>query len=435
MRSCGSRSWLSPLRRLCTCARESAVAERRVGRGVRRRAVGALGHAPEVNRRDGTLAKTWPALYRYRRDACSRRHGGEGSRVFIRRSAVWLVALEFLAALSPLAVLANDAPTVNISGPRYVPVSSVSPRTYIATDFDNDSTSMARTLACGSQSPVASGDWFISGQEWFSCSFGTPGMYHVGVHAQDSDGARSAAFVDVVATTRVRSVADGNLVATGHTAERPFGGALAFVDLNGDGKAELATGIARPMAQPQSSGVRSVHVLFGRTAGGAVDDSDYTGTTGFLISGTADELDFGTSIANAGDINGDGYQDIIINSPAEENQSVARAYVVFGRSNISSLTPATMTASQGFRISAPGLGFDIEVAGGADINGDGYSDVVVGTPGASLGMSGAPGAAFVVYGKAHPSNVDLSTSPSAYGAELAGSTYNAGVGQSWRLAM
>ena len=355
------------------------------------------------------------------------------ARLATRRALSALVATSLLTALSASPVAANEPPTVSVRGPAFVPVSSASPRLFVGGAFDHDSDSFTHNFECGPEPPVASGPWQIRGQEWFTCSMSSSGTHLVAVRAQDSDGGQSAAVKEIVATTRVRSVADAHLVTIGHNEERPFGGTLAFVDLNGDGKSDLATGVAEPRGSPQSSGVRDVHVLFGRTAGGTVHDDEYTGTTGFQISGTVDEHFFGTSLANAGDVNGDGRRDIIIGSPTSDGVTESRAYVVFGRSNISSLTPATMTASQGFRISAPGLGCCIEVAGGGDINGDGFYDVVVGTPSGSLGQTGSPGAAHVVYGKANPTNVDLSATPSTYGARLAGSTHNARVGQSVAL--
>jgi hypothetical protein len=334
-----------------------------------------------------------------------------------------IVLLVVASALSPAAVTANEPPYARVAGPTYVPASSVSPRIFDAQAFDLDSASSTPSFACGSQPSVDSGPGLINGHFWFRCSFAGQGTQLVGVRVQDTEGATSSALMEVVATTRVRSVADGRVVATGHTADRSFGGSIALVDLNGDGKSEMASGVGRPRSSPQETGVRDVHVLFGRSAGGGVDDSQYTGATGFRISGTADELRFGISIAGAGDMNHDGYRDLVIASPSSGSGTDGRAYVVLGRANISSLTPATMTASQGFRITAPGAGANINVAGGGDVNGDGYSDVVVGTAAAT----------YVVLGKSKPVNVNLGDNPSTFGARLTGSTANQNVGQALAL--
>ena len=344
----------------------------------------------------------------------------------------------FLGALVPSSVAANEPPEVSVSGPSFVPVSSASPRLFLGGSFDHDSPSYTRTLECGSEPPVAFGDWYINGREWFECSMDNAGTHVVGIRAQDSDGNEAAALMEVVATTHIRSIADASVVSVGRTEGRPFGGSLAFVDLNGDGKAELASGVAEPIGQPTQDGTRMVHVLWGRTSGGTFDDQDYAGATGFVLSGTAEEHYFGTSIANAGDVNGDGRQDLIIASSRSGEADEARAYVVYGKPGLTSFTPATMTASQGFRISAPNLGWRLVVAGGGDVNGDGKADLVVGIPYAPV-ASGPDtevnrGAAFVIFGKGSRTNVDLDAhDPSTYGLYLPGGPGTSQVGETVAL--
>lgn len=95
----------------------------------------------------------------------------------------------------------------------------------------------------------------------------------------------------------------------------------------------------------------------------------------------------GWSVANAGDINGDGYSDAVVGAPDAEG--TGEAYVYYGSAAGLSATPA-VTLSGTF----PGDAFGTSVATAGDVDGDGYADVVVGAPLAG----GGAGQAFVYLG-------------------------------------
>src|SRR5207253_1846649 len=84
-------------------------------------------------------------------------------------------------------------------------------------------------------------------------------------------------------------------------------------DVNGDGFADLIVGIRT--ADPRSSTyVGASYVVFGKASGFAasIDLSSLDGSTGFKVSGVAGD-DYGQwSVASAGDVNGDGFADLII---------------------------------------------------------------------------------------------------------------------------
>jgi hypothetical protein len=110
----------------------------------------------------------------------------------------------------------------------------------------------------------------------------------------------------------------------------------------------------------------------------------------------------GSSISFAGDINGDGYEDFIVGAKSA-NSNAGAAYVVYGNANGigASLTDGTIDSSKGFKITGPAASnLGLSVSGGGDFNGDGFSDMLVGTDGARN--------AYVVYGSATPTAVDLS---------------------------
>ncbi|HZN31836.1 MAG TPA: hypothetical protein VFB88_20950 [Xanthobacteraceae bacterium] len=182
-------------------------------------------------------------------------------------------------------------------------------------------------------------------------------------------------------------------------------------DVNGDGLADIIIGAPSPSSFPGQGG-GSAFVVFGKTGGlSNMDLANLGPGDGFRINGAAVGDEAGYSVSSAGDFNGDGYGDLIIGAPYADpngNTNAGSAYVIFGKaSGFSDIDLANLSAADGFRIDGPSgvqgnLGFELpahlgtSVAGAGDINGDGYSDIVVGAPGYSL----VEGAAYVIYGEA-----------------------------------
>jgi Ca2+-binding RTX toxin-like protein len=120
------------------------------------------------------------------------------------------------------------------------------------------------------------------------------------------------------------------------------GSVISSSDINADGIADLI--ISAPLADPNGiTEAGSTYVVFGGTtvgAGGSVDLSSLDGNNGFVLNGIAVRDLSGYSISGAGDINGDGIDDVIIG--ALERQS---SYVVFGSAvSPSDPTPVDPTA-------------------------------------------------------------------------------------------
>ncbi len=164
-------------------------------------------------------------------------------------------------------------------------------------------------------------------------------------------------------------------------AQSRFGYSVATGgDVNGDGYSDVVVG-SNTYSNGQSEEGR-VQIFYGNSSGGSTTaawsyESDYAGAK------------LGSSVQTAGDVNGDGFADIIAGAPEYSNNQTqeGRAYVFFGSA------------------SGPGAGYDwtyedntanawfgISVCTAGDINGDGFSDVIVGSP--QVGV----GAAFVFNG-------------------------------------
>ena len=112
----------------------------------------------------------------------------------------------------------------------------------------------------------------------------------------------------------------------------------------------------------------------------------------------------GRSVSSAGDINGDGVDDLIIGAyGADPNGSVSgSSYVVFGSDSgfNSTLNLSSLDGSNGFRIDgvAEGNRSGVSVSSAGDINGDGVDDLIIGAYGADPNGS-ASGSSYVVFGR------------------------------------
>ena len=195
-------------------------------------------------------------------------------------------------------------------------------------------------------------------------------------------------------------------------------------DVNGDGFADVIIGA--PYADPHGSGSGASYVVFGKASGFAanLDLSSLNGGNGFKISvGRADDQS-GYSVASAGDVNRDGFADVIVGASSSDFVSGA-SYVVFGKASGfgANLDLSSLDGSNGFKISEEvGDVFGgISAAGAGDVNGDGFADVIVAAYGADPHGSDS-GASYVVFGKASgfAAYLDVSSLDGSNGFKISG---------------
>ncbi|MCB1302412.1 MAG: FG-GAP repeat protein, partial [Tetrasphaera sp.] len=173
-------------------------------------------------------------------------------------------------------------------------------------------------------------------------------------------------------------------------------------DVNGDGYDDLLVGT--PGADNGAGFLSgSVYVVFGGGAGPV--DLTALGDRGFRLDGADKYTRSGTAVAAAGDVNRDGYGDVLIGSPGSVNNNrvgSGSAYVVFGGEDTSTVDLANL-GDRGFRIDGAPESTNIGgfLAGAGDVNGDGYDDVLLGSP----WTRSKP--AYVVFGGSHTTTVDL----------------------------
>ncbi|PSJ16539.1 integrin alpha [Nitrosomonas supralitoralis] len=202
-------------------------------------------------------------------------------------------------------------------------------------------------------------------------------------------------------------------------------------DVNGDGFADLLIGAVS--ADPNGSGSGSSYVVFGKASGfdATLNLSSLDGNNGFRLDGAAEYDSSGASVSSAGDVNGDGFADLLVGAPnAGRNGYYASgsSYVVFGKAAgfSATLNLSNLDGSNGFRLdgaSSDSAGFSVSGAG--DVNGDGFADLLVGAPGASSNGP-ASGSSYVVFGKASgfAATLDLSSLDSNSGFRLDGAAYD-----------
>jgi len=191
-------------------------------------------------------------------------------------------------------------------------------------------------------------------------------------------------------------------------------------DVNGDGFDDLIVG-----ARDGNLGAGASYVVFGKQTGfpANLDLSTLNGTTGFKLNGVVGGDSAGFSVSTAGDINGDGFADLIIGAPYADStgSDSGASYVVFGKASgfLANLNLSTLDGTTGFKLNGVAAGdyAGISVSAAGDVNGDGFADLVIGARSADPNGSRS-GASYVVFGR----GVGLSVSDASISEGNAGDT-------------
>jgi Ca2+-binding RTX toxin-like protein len=177
-------------------------------------------------------------------------------------------------------------------------------------------------------------------------------------------------------------------------------------DINGDGIDDLIISAANATANGKSNAGQS-YIIFGSDGefNASFDLNSLDGSNGFVINGINEYDNLGRSVSSAGDVNGDGINDLIIGAPlatANSKNGAGQSYVIFGSNGgfNDSFDLNSLNGSNGFVINGINefdlSGYSVSSAG--DVNGDGIDDLIIGTRNADFGYKNGAGQSYVVFG-------------------------------------
>ena len=183
-------------------------------------------------------------------------------------------------------------------------------------------------------------------------------------------------------------------------------------DFNGDGKSDFITSsVSNNPSGGSNPGLIDYtgqsYLVFGRDSsyGSTLSLSSLSANEGVTFNGPAPFSQSGCAVNNAGDINADGTDDIIITACDASllgKENAGQAYIIYGKSSFSSpVLLSSITSSNGFVINGinAGDGLGQSASGGGDINGDGIDDIIIGAGSANVGTLGGAGQVYVIFGK------------------------------------
>lgn len=179
-------------------------------------------------------------------------------------------------------------------------------------------------------------------------------------------------------------------------------------DVNGDQVSDLVIGAfgASPNGKFQAG---KSYVVFGKTGlgkNGTLELSSFNGTNGFVLNGVNMNDHSGYSVTSGGDLNSDGFIDLVIgayNATPPGQLYAGQSYVVFGKRGLGSTGSfelSSLNGSNGFVIN----GELADYSGGAiaspgDVNGDGVDDLMIGAASTNFSSITSAGKTYVIFGR------------------------------------
>lgn len=187
-------------------------------------------------------------------------------------------------------------------------------------------------------------------------------------------------------------------------------------DFNGDGYADLVLGAPRALREGLDRAGEAYLVFGSAVSPGRLPVVDLDGGNGFAYMGTSAAAELGAIVSAAGDVNDDGFDDVLVAAPLANLPGRAQAgevTLLFGSAAAwpAVLSRAALQDSQGRVLQGPAAGMQLGtgVGNAGDLNADGIDDFVVGAPLASPQGRTQAGETYVVFGSASgfPHDIDL----------------------------
>lgn len=166
-----------------------------------------------------------------------------------------------------------------------------------------------------------------------------------------------------------------------------FGASVASAgDINNDGFDDVIIG-----SPWDNTSTGAAYIFYG----GDGMDTNATKIEGRMIE-QAYSGNFGISVSGVQDVNNDGFSDVLIGTDFNPTFSRGRAYLYFGSAEMDTVPDVIMTADE-----TDAYNFGFSVSDGGDINGDGFDDIIIG----AIGTSNTEGYTFVFYGGTEMDNI------------------------------
>lgn len=240
---------------------------------------------------------------------------------------------------------------------------------------------------------------------------------------------KASGFTNIdLATLKEETSADGFAIIGTNNFDFSGRSVSGAGDINGDGFADIIIGASMADGQGNTRNAAGVsYVLLGKESGFNPIEltilKEGATTDGFAIQGANASDQSGRCVSGAGDVNGDGFADVLIGAyfadgPGDARNFAGDSYLIFGKnSGFNNIDLATFDAgatADGFAILGAS-NYDssgYSVSGAGDVNGDGFADILIGASTADGGSDErrSAGQTYVLYGKATDfSNFDLAT--------------------------
>ena len=232
----------------------------------------------------------------------------------------------------------------------------------------------------------------------------------VGAYGDDDSGSYSgSAYVYFGSSAGISTTSEEKLTASDGSINDYYGYAVSAAgDVDGDGYDDVIVGAYGDDDAGATSG--AAYVYYGTATGLSTASEDK-----LVASDGASYASLGATVAGAGDVDGDGYSDVIIGAygDADGGYNAGAAYVYRGSSaGVSATSEEKLTAASGSGSDRMGS----SVAGAGDVNGDGYDDVIVGAP-----ATGGHGSAYLYQGSS--AGIDSTTEEELTASDAASSDY------------
>jgi hypothetical protein len=200
------------------------------------------------------------------------------------------------------------------------------------------------------------------------------------------------------------SLSGANATFTGKTAGDNSGRAVSSAgDVNGDGYDDILIGANR-VDVGTATDAGETYLIYGSanlSGTKTLDSTDSDIVPSATFTGKAASDFSGSSVSGAGDVNGDGYDDILIGAYWADVGTATDAgatYLIYGGTSLSDIGLALADATFTGKAASDYSG--VSVSGAGDVNGDGFDDILVGAYQADVGTESNAGETYLIYGGA-----------------------------------